>query len=340
MSKLLYLCLIIVIGGCAHNTETEKYQNERDNIINVKNQVKEIAIEDVLIGRVARPFLIDNYLVIGDYSSMDKLIHIFNKNNFSYLTSIASLGQGPGEVANMGHIGIDETHLKLYVSDHGKQKIFSYDIDSVLEGSIYSPQVKAEMNVGKFPDRYLYVNDSLSIGLIIEPIGTNDFKSSVAKWNMNTGEIVLMKYEHPDIKKKRISFTASIENRVYVECHTYHDLMTICSLNGDLKYNIYGPNWNSEKGRDSYYRGVAFCKDKILVSYSGEETFSKDTNSGMRLNNPTKFLVFDLNGNYIKTLETGYQIYEYCYDKDNNRIIMILDDEIQFAYLDLDGIIV
>ena len=29
----------------------------------------------------------------------------------------------------------------------------------------------------------------------------------------------------------------------------------------------------------------------------------------------------------------------FCYDKDNNRIIMNLDDEIQFAYLDLEGLL-
>lgn len=339
MNKLLYLFFIVFIGGCGSESETEKYQKKRDNIIDVRKQVKEIVIEDVLIGRVARPFLIDNYLVIGDYTSIDKLIHIFNKKNYDYLTSVASVGQGPNEITNMGHIGIDEIHHKFYVSDHGKQKIFSYDIDSVVVDSFYIPKVKMKMNEGKFPDRYLYVNDSLCIGLIIEPIGSNNFKPSVAKWNMNTGEIVLMKYEHPNIKKKRISFTASIENGIYVECHNYHDLITICSLNGNLKYNIYGPNWSDEKSKTSYYREAVFCKDKILVSYSGEDTFSKDRIGGMKLNNPTKFLVFDLEGNYIKTLETGYQIYEYCYDRENNRIIMILDDEIQIAYLDLDEII-
>ena len=29
----------------------------------------------------------------------------------------------------------------------------------------------------------------------------------------------------------------------------------------------------------------------------------------------------------------------FCYDSEYNRIIMVLDDEIQFAYLDLDGLL-
>jgi hypothetical protein len=46
-----------------------------------------------------------------------------------------------------------------------------------------------------------------------------------------------------------------------------------------------------------------------------------------------------MEGDYIQTLETGYNISDFCYDKDNNRIIMSLDAEVQFAYLDLDGLV-
>ena len=55
--------------------------------------------------------------------------------------------------------------------------------------------------------------------------------------------------------------------------------------------------------------------------------------------NPTRFFVFGLNGDYLKTLDVGFQIVSFCYDKDCDRIIMNLDDEIQFGYLDLDKII-
>lgn len=51
------------------------------------------------------------------------------------------------------------------------------------------------------------------------------------------------------------------------------------------------------------------------------------------------FLAYDLDGNYIKTLNVGYNIIIFCYDSESNRIIMVLDDEIQFAYLDLDGLL-
>lgn len=46
-----------------------------------------------------------------------------------------------------------------------------------------------------------------------------------------------------------------------------------------------------------------------------------------------------MKGDYLKTLVVGRPVNYFCYDKDNNRIIMNLDDEIQFAYLDLEGLL-
>jgi hypothetical protein len=330
-----------VCWSCTQNSGTEKHQGKRDNVVNVRDKVKEIVIpeEDVMIGSVARLYMIDDYLIIKDYHSYNELIHIFDKNNFNHLISAIPKGEGPGEIVNMGDIAVDETNRRFFVSDHGKQRIFDYALDSLLADPSYMPEVKMEMIREQFPGSYHYINDTLCIGLIIEPVGVGDFRQSVAKWNMNTGEIKPMPYEHPDIKKKRITFAASMEHGIYVECYHYHDLMTICSLDGELKYNIYGRHWSSERTKISYSEKVVFCGDRIVVSYSGENTFSNNEKSGVEVNFPTKFHVFDLTGNYLQTLETEYRMQDFCYDKENNRIIMAANDDIQFACLELDGLI-
>lgn len=341
MNKLLYLLLITICGGCMRNSGTEKYQNKRDNIIDVRDKVKEIKVDDILIGGNAQLCLMDNYLIISDPNSVDKMIHLFDKRNFDYVISTGYKGEGPEEITIIGHIGVDEAHRRFYVNDHGKQLIFSYDLDSVLISADYKPMIKMKMNQRQFPDKYQYISDTLCIGLVIEPIGSSDFKPTVAKWNMSTGEIRPMPYEHSEIEKKRISFAASIENGIYVECYHYHDLMTICGLDGNLRCNIYGPNWDNRKSNKIlYYADILFCRDKIIVSYSGDDTFIKNQNGGIKSKWPTKLMVFDVNGNYIQTLETGYGISDFCYDKENNRIIMSVDDvAIQFAYLDVGDLI-
>jgi hypothetical protein len=334
MKWLLYLLVIAICWSCNDNAGTEKHQGKRDNIINVRTKMKEIVIEDVLINSHAELLIIGDYLIVEDIKSADELIYLFNKNDFSFLAGTAHRGQGPGEIANIGRIGVDEVHRKFYVSDHGKHQIFSYDLDSVLANpSSYMPKDKMKLNEGQFPSRYQYINDTLSFGVFIEPIGNSSFQQITARWDINTGIVVPMKYTHPDVERKRICLAASMEHGIYVEGYHHHDLMTICSLNGDLKYNVYGAKWNDRTSNEFYYYGkVDFCGDRIVATYSGGHNFSDE-------HDPTKFLVFDKNGDYLQTLETGYKITDFCYDKDNNRILLSLDDEIQFAYLDLDEIV-
>ena len=218
MTKVIYLLFIILLYGCTENPKIEKHYKRDNNIIYIKDKIKEIKLDNILIGGVIRLYPINEYLIIEDYKSLDKQIHIFNKKEFKYITSIAKKGQGPGEVANIGYIGIDEVNRRFYVSDHGKQKIFIYQIDSIILNPSYMPQTKMKMDEKLFPSEYTYINDTLCIGRIIKPIGNTDYKPFIAKWNMNTEEIKPMKYENKKIEKKRINFALSKEYSIYAEC--------------------------------------------------------------------------------------------------------------------------
>ena len=332
MRVIVCLALLALLGGCAHHPGTEKYQSERNDVIDVKEKLKELDTGDVLIGSVSSLCLSDEYLMIVDYKSVDKLIQVFNKNDFSYVTAFGDFGQGPEEIAVIGPPAVDVVHHKLYVPDYGKLKLFSYDMDSILIDPFYKPRVKLTMNQTLFPSDYRYINDTLSIAVLIKPTSSSTFDQFLGRWNMSTGEIIPMKYTFPDIKKKRITFDISREKGIYAECYTRHDLMTICSLDGELQYNIYGPDWDCGDTRRLHCFGkVMIGNDKIFVGYCGKEYDRESL--------PTKILVFDLEGNYFKTLDIGYRILDSCYDSSNNRIIMSLNDNIQFAYLDLDGIL-
>jgi len=333
--KILYILILCTITlSCSRNFETEKYQNNRDNIVNVREKVKEIEMGDVLIGRNARVRPIGNYLLISGATSLDSLIHIFDKNNFNFITGIGRKGQGPGEITNKGPVVVNETEGKFYVTDYGKLNIFSFDLDSIIAGTGYMPIVKVRIGEKQHPHFYEYINDTLCIGQIINVTGISSFQQLIAKWNMITGEITPMKYTHPvKMERRRVSVAASAEHGLYIEFYSLYDLMTICSLEGDLKYNVYGPNWDKNRQPNNrYYSGVGFYNNKIIAAYSGGN-YNNDEYY------PTKFLVFDLNGDYIKTLDVGYKINDFCFDKDNNRIIMSFEDVIQFGYLDLDGLI-
>ena len=328
--------LIVCCLACTRNG-TEKHQGKRDNVVDVSGKLVEIELNDILFNKIVNPYIFNDYLVIGDSKSHDKLIYIFDKDNFRYIASVGQLGRGPGEITEMGPVGFDDTNNQLLVTDLSKLCVFAYSMDSLTSNPQHSPYIKTRLELMSCMVDYMYINDTLSIGILGEPTSNSTFRESLAKWNMISGEIVKMPYEHPDINidDKHICFAVSEKYGLYIECYLRFDLMTICSLDGELKYNIYGDKWETTKARKvDYYGKVRFCGDKILVSYLGESNV--DAN-GLTVY-PTKFLVFDMNGDYIKTLETGYVIQYFCYDEENDRVIMALDDKMQFAYLDLHNL--
>lgn len=335
------LLLIATCWSCTQKASTEKHQKDRNNIIDVQDKIKEIDMEDTPISGWGDPYILNDYLLISDYKSPDKLVYLFDKNTFKYITCTGDKGQGPGEISNMGRITVNETERSFYLTDHGSQKIFCFRLDSVLSDPFYRPEEKASIKDRLFPHTYQYVNDTLSYGLFWEIMDTGGFKPIVVKWNMKTGEVVPMKYAgHPEIERKRVSFAASVENGIYVECYSHHDLMSICSLEGDLICNVYGKIWDTQtSNKDLYFQKVMFCKDKIVASYWGGDNFYKKENGQTGGNNSDKLLIFDLKGNYLKTLNLGHQFFGCCYDKENNRIIMNFNSDIQFGYLDMEEFI-
>ena len=333
LNRPLSLILFLVCWACSRDTGTEKYQNRRDNIVYAGEHIKEIVLPDFLISNNIRLCTLRDYLIVSDYRIEGKQIHLFDKDNYTYLTSFGDRGQGPDEITNMGHIATNDTENIVYVSDHGKQTIFAYQLDSVLADTLYKPQVRMKMSEKQFPHTYQYINDTTCIGLIIAPNGNSDYRPSVAKWNMNTGEVLLMPYNHPDIEKKRICFAVSTQDSIYVECYANCDLMTICQLDGRLRCNVYGSNWHhAGADRLQHYTKAIICKKHIIAAYSGNDR----SGDGYY---PTHFLLFDTEGNYKKTLEIGYPIVDFCYDKENDRIIMALNDEMQLVYFDVNDFI-
>ena len=331
-----YLVVVIValsMVACTPDSEKEKFQGSRNIIIDVRDSVKEFDTGDILIGSVSRFCVGNGFLCIADHKSFENPIHVFSLSDYRHLISFGMIGPGPYEITRLGHIEIDEEHEKMYINDHGKNRILSYDLDSLMAfPESYKHCTKAQINETYFPASYFYVNDTLSYIRAIQPTSVSTFDQAVAKWNMQTGKMEIMPYTHPAIENKRSLFDVSIENGFYVEAYLRHDLLSICDLDGNLICNIYGPDWNGGgKSKLSCFGDVMVTNENIIATYSGGD-YNEDYY-------PTKVQVFDLTGDYIKTLNVGYKITDCCYDEINNRIVMAFDDEIQFGYLDLNTLI-
>lgn len=329
----IYILFLLFCLSCSRSeSQKEKYQTKRDNIVSVKEKIKEIPVDEILLGNIGIPYILGDYLLIeGDCAINNKCVHLFDRRSFRYVKSVIDIGAGPEEITRMGHIGIDKEHRRFYLSDFGKQKIFSYSIDSLLEKDFYVGEEKVLMDINSFPADYEYINDTLCIARVINPVGTSDFVPRVARWNMQTGKIIPISPLREDVEQKRITCAASELYGLYVEMYNKVDLLSIGDFSGNVKVNIYGPDWGDSHSQNAYYSHAVFCRDgKWIVSFSGEEYATAKT---------TKLLVFDIEGNYIKTLETGYDILSFCYDDKSDRLIFNFNDDIQIGYLDLKEIL-
>lgn len=339
----IFTCLIFLfVLGCKNNNEskTDKFQKHRDKIIKVGEKIIDVK-PDILFGNCTL-YIIDDILITNEISPKGKKgTHLFDKNTFKYRTSTGIVGRGPGEISVPGRIGVDRKNRVLWIPDFGKMVVWKFPLDSILNNEMYKPSIKFELHGDSFIERYGFLNDSIVLGKAVQIDNNNSsFKMAMAKLNLNSNVIKKYGYENPKAigKKSNSQFALSVKNGIYVNCYGYCDLMTICDLDGNLKYNVYGPDGlNNKENKKSYFFGVEVMGKNIIASYIGDVSLTFDGNRPSRFNYPSKFIVFDLDGNYKETIETGYQFSYFCVDEENKRVIAYFEGrEEPLGYFNVD----
>ncbi len=336
---LLFIFLLFLFS-CKSDTQFEKYPDFTKNIVDVSNKIT--YIENDLIFGNSRLSIVDDFLLLKDLKAVDRGLLLFDKNTFQYLTSTGIRGQGPGEIPNYGQLLtiVDSKNRLIYGVDYAKSELVCFSVDSVLVLKEYLPRQVLRLNGVKMPGRMELYNDSIFLGRGLQIIGKRTFGERTSRFNYKNGFMEPFGYENPELKTNkdtRAYFSFSHNSGVYVNCYANQDLMTICKLDGSLLFNVYGSEWGkNNKYRKSFYKGVQIFNDKIIASYIGAEAVVVDEYKRRRGVLPSRFLVFDLSGNYLKTLDVKHEVANFCIDEDSGRLIMYLDDTEQaLCYLDL-----
>jgi hypothetical protein len=337
--SLIGFLLLFLTTGCNSKIDNriEITQKHRENIVDVSGEIIDIKPE-ILIGR-SMFYIIDSILIVAEMEPKGEMgIHLFNKNTFEYIRSTGFIGRGPGEIGVMGRLGIDSKNRIIWAPDHGKRIVYKFPLDSVLNNEQFKPSIRKELNNELFIERFGFLNDSIVLGKAVHAISASSFDMAMAKLNINTNEIEKFGYEHPQAigKKSNSLFALSVEGKFYVNCYYYLDLMTICDLEGNLKHNVYGPGWfENDQDKNAYFSDVGIIGDKIIASYiGGRGIIIKDgITKGAT---PSKLIVFNKEGTYLKTIETSNVFTRFCIDEENRRIIAyFLDREEAMGYFDI-----
>lgn len=325
-TAIMALILAMAGSGCSRQDAIEKHQTHRDEVVNVADRLHAWGREEeLLIGKWPRLKVGKRFIILVDYDSPDQLIRLFNRKDLHFQGGFGEQGQGPNELTMIGTV-CEDANGRLLVPDHGKLKIFSYDADSVLaDPQGYVPQVKLSLDNTLFPANYKYINDTLCYAAIIQPTSVSTFDQHYGIWNPQTGTLKKFAYRHPEIHKRRGTFDVSMNERLLVEVSSIYDLMSIFDLEGSLISNVYGPDWG--RTHLSTFQGVAVTSRGIITSYSGDDYLQ--SRGAQRLH------LFDLKGNYLKTIDLGRTLLDFCYDETYHRLLLSFDHEMQLGWLDL-----
>lgn len=350
MKKIvLFLSFIIFTTSCGNKDNAiEKHPKFSKNIVDISKNIVELKI-DLLLGQ-SDLRIVGDHLLVHDIFSIDEGFHFFDKKSFKYIGSGGKKGQGPGEIINYRNINIilnEDDYSSFFVYDYSQLALYEYSIDKLLRNELYIPDKILNTNMTQVLDNIAPINDSIFLGMAFQVVGSSSFVNRVVKFNVKTGKMVDFGYQHPKIKefggKNTHSFFAISKNKNrYIQSFYYQDMMTICDVNGELVCNVYGSKWDGRKEKKfdkTYFGKLQVFNNYIIVDYNGGNHWVLDEGQRPRSIYPSKFLVFDLNGNYLKTLDVGEEVRFFCLDEETKRLFLSFRNRDVLAYVDLNGVL-
>jgi len=328
MKKYAALVMAIIAIGCTQSNNIDVFQRSRDNMIDVKSNIKPIDTGNCYMGRLTNLKIANKYVVCYDIQATDKCIHVFDKNTIEHKVSFGDVGQGPYEIAMLGDLIWNPFSNEIIAIDFGTMNYYAYDIDSVIAVQNYEPKIKTQGDPRAAIVDCHFIDTNTVFARQLQATGNSGYNEYTCLWNISSGETTILEYNHPEITPKRTRLCVSVDDQQYAECNYLYDFITIFNFKGELIKNIYGPQWE-EKNLECF-TACSFTDKYLIASYKGED---------YEQNLPVyKIEIFTKSGEYVATLNTGYSIKSFDYDKIDNRLYFVFDDVIQFGYLDLDDI--
>jgi len=109
----------------------------------------------------------DSLLFVREPLIGEKLFKIINLHDGEIISEVVHLGKGPGELINPASLILDEYNTELWIADWGKNEIFCFPIDSIIQNNAFLPTRSIKILKGYIPMMnmfYYMVGNSTPIG--------------------------------------------------------------------------------------------------------------------------------------------------------------------------------
>lgn len=305
--------------------------DSKKNVTDVSGQIKTLDTENLIIGKSSNIYIFGKRLYIVDTKSNDRILYVFDIESNRYLGGALNPGPSPYEISEPGALGVDATTGEAIMFDYGQNRIVTFNVDSILSDSIHGIRTLRNLDMSGFPDSYVYVNDSTGYGRLIIPDGKNSYSQTLCHYTAATGDVRKFNTSEAVGEGNRSCVTVSPDGKTIVEACRTQDLIVMYDTEGNPVKAIKGPAYEPTADKTmSFFTGAAVTGNHILAAYSGRKA-----NKGFY---GDRILVFDLDGNYIKTLKLGIEIRKMAYSLDTDNLYISTPDSIQFGILPLGEI--
>ena len=330
------LLTLTIATACSNRTSNSRLDGEI--IEDISELIKSFDTDATPIGAWGDIKSEGKWIFINNPQSIDTIVSVFDAKSLRWEGNIAKSGPGPDEIISPGTVVYDNERDDMIIFDYGQLKVKAFNVDSALKQEYYSPHVIQHIPSGQFPSRYVRVNDSIGFARMItlpkNPKKNRGYTQSLCRYNLSTGE--MKEFSTADRQEGLMTlFGINPELKLLVECAINNDLLTIYDFDGNKLKEIPGPEYNNDEidKQKIYFRQVVVTQDNILALYSGSDD--------RKINAYGRYIqVYDIDGNYIKTLDSGKLISSMDYDKNTGRLLMRFNDpDIQLGYVDLNKVL-
>lgn len=318
-------------SGCSNSNSVETRQRQRDKVENITDKIRELPMADLIIGPAGRINVTENHIFFTDANAADNYVNMISPFTLKHEGSFAKIGPGPEEIQSPGAVSMNDELGTVYIFDYGHWQVAAFNIDSALTVPDYKPWVKLKITSSAFPSHYAHINDSIGFAREISNWDLNNsYSQAICTFNLSTGE------QRPFAEAERRPDNRSLvtpyagADSIVVETCSNNDLMLIYDFNGNLLRKVKGPHYgNNPDKHTAYFNKSVVTPRYILASYSGGPRNTEYFG--------TKLHIFNHQGDYIKTFETGRTIIDFGFHEKTNRLFFVFNDEMQFGILDLDN---
>ena len=323
------MAVMLSAFSCHTNNCKEQWQDERNMI----EEAKIVSIDDSLppMHAFTHIFIYGDTMIFHDYKSTDRQFLGYDLDEGKCLGWFGIFGNGPGEIANFGTCFFDPYKRIFYGMDGNQWNISGFELDKALKDSTYRAFTKASMAALELrvPVQSVFFHNDSTILCHLYEMNENWTKSvqRLGRLDIETGKTEIIEEFLPE-EDARFGMDISFEDSLVWVTHHTNDRIDLLNLDGKLIKTIYGPDYHNPRLHMIYYfYDPVFCGDKICVVYHGkyDPTFSFGRD----------ILMFDLEGNYLKTLRCEMPITDIAYHEKTDRLYVCTNGDPQFGYIQL-----